>query len=289
MRFFLSLLCCAAFAQTPATDLLERKTTARIRALDDALDGAFGIAAIDLTSGRTLSFNGDAVFAAASAIKLPIMVEVFRQARTGTLRLDQPVPLAPQDLVDGSARLQKLLANGPASATVRELVEAMIEVSDNSATNKLIDMAGMDRINRTLDELGFPNTRLRRRMMEWAAARVNENVSTPIEMARLVELIYRGKAVDEAASAEMLRIMKRVKAAFRKTVPERIEVAAKPGDIPGARCETGIVLLPNRPFALAVMSGFIRDGKDPVPEAASLVYEYFETLARSNQWGHRLE
>lgn len=290
MRVFLSLAWCAlAFGQTPATDLLELKTTERIRAVDEALDGVVGVAAIDLTTGRTLSWHADAVFATASAIKVPIMIEVFRQARAGRLRLDQTVPLTSRDLVDGSTRLQKLLAKGPAPATVRELVEAMIEVSDNSATNKLIALVGMDRVNLTLGELGFPNTRLRRRMMEWATARTDENVSTPLEMARLAELIYRGKAVEEAASAEMLKIMKRVQASFRRAVPARIEVAAKPGEIPGARCETGIVLLPNRPYALAVMSAFIQDNKDPVPEIAALIYAHFEKLARSNQWGHRLE
>jgi beta-lactamase class A len=290
MRILLSLVLCAlAFGQTPSADLLERKTMARIRAMDEALDGVLGVAAIDLTTGRTLSWNADAVFATASSIKVPIMIEVFRQARAGTLRLDQAVPLTSKDLVDSSPRLKKLLAKGPTSATVHELVEAMIEVSDNSATNKLITLVGMDQVNRTLGELGFPNTRLRRRMMEWETARTNENVSTPLEMARLAELIYRGKAVDEAASAEMLKIMKRVQADFRRAVPSRIEVAAKPGEIPGVRCETGIVLLPGRPFALAVMSAFIPDGADPVPQAAGVIYAYFEKLARSNQWGHRLE
>ncbi len=290
MRLFLPLLCSAlALAQAPAADLLEQKAMARIRALDEALDGALGVAAIDLTNGHTLSFHGDAVFPTASAIKVPIMIEVFRQARAGILRLDRPVPLTAEDLVDGSARFEKWLAKKPASATVRELVEAMIEVSDNSATNKLIAMAGMDRVNRTLDELGFPNTRLRRRMMQWATAHTNENLSTPLEMARLAELIYRGKAVDETASSEMMAIMKRVRAAFRGAAPEQIEVAAKPGEIPGARCETGVFMLPKRPFALAVMSAFLRDDKDPVPQVASIVFAYFEKLSRSNQWGHRLE
>jgi beta-lactamase class A len=290
MRLSLLFLCCSlAFSQTPAANLLEQKTVSCIRAAGDALDGVLGFAAIDLTTGRTMSWHADTVFATASAIKVPIMIEVFRQARAGSLKLDQPVPLTSKDLVDGSTRLQKLLAKGPASATVRELVEAMIEVSDNSATNKLISMVGMDRVNRTLDALGFPNTRLRRRMMEWQTARTNENISTPLEMVRLAELIYRGKAVDQASSAEMLKIMKRVQADFRGAVPARIEVAAKPGEIPGARCETGIILIPNRPFALAVMSAFIPDDKNPVPEIAKIIYAHFDTLARSNAWGHRLE
>lgn len=292
MRFLaVSLLACGlASAQTGVTALLEEKTLARIRGVDEALDGALGVAAIDLTTGSTLSYHADAVFPTASAIKIPIMMEVFRQARAGRLSLEQGVPLAANDLVEGSPRLPLMLRKGPATASLRELIEAMIEVSDNSATNKLIELAGMDGVNRLLDQLGFPKTRLRRKMMDWAAAgRDQENVSTPMDMARLVELIYRGKAVDETASVEMLKIMKRVEADMRRAVPARVEVAAKPGEMPGTRCETGVILLPKRPFALAVMSTFIGDGKDPVAEVTSLVYSYFEKLAQSNSYGHRLD
>ena len=279
------LLC----AQTDVRELLEKKTLARIEHLDQNLDGALGFAAIDLTTGRTLSYNATAVFPTASSIKLPIMIELFRQARAGGLRLDQQVPLTPADLVDGSLRLAVMLRRGAATATVRELLEAMIEVSDNSATNKLIDLVGMDRVNRNLDALGFPETRLRRKMMDWVDTEHRENISTPLEMARLMEAVYRGKAGHEADCAEMLKIMKRVEAAMRAAVPARVEVAAKPGEIPGVHCETGIVFIPKRPFALAVMSAFIDDAKNPVAEVTSIVYSLFDQLGRSNRYGHRLE
>jgi beta-lactamase class A len=290
MRIPLGLLLASGLlvAQTDVRELLEKKTLARIEQLDRSLDGALGFAAIDLTTGRTLSYNAAAVFPTASSIKVPVMIEIFRQARSGGLRLDQEVPLAPADLVDGSLRLAVMLRRGPTTATVRELVEAMIEVSDNSAANKLIGLAGMDHVNRTLDDLGFPATRLRRKMMDWVDTEHRENISTPLEMARLMEAIYHGKACHEADCAEMLKIMKRVEAGMRKAVPDGIEVAAKPGEIPGAHCETGIIFVPKRPFALAVMSTFVADATDPVPEVTSIVYSLFDTLARSNRYGHRL-
>jgi beta-lactamase class A len=291
LRLLLAFLAAGlAAAQPNVPELLEQKTLSRIRALDDAQEGALGVAAIDLTTGRTLAYHADAVFPTASTIKTPVMMELFRQVEAGLLRFDQRVPLAQKDLVDGSLRLQPLLARGPASATVRELLEDMIEVSDNTAANKLIDMLGMARVNALLDEMGFPKTRLRRRMMDTAAAaRDEENVSTPLEEARLAELLYRGKAVDEAASAQMLQIMKRVEAGMRRAVPAAVEVAAKPGDLPGARCEMGVVFLPKRPFALAVMSAYIRDERDPVPEVTALVYTYFDKLAHANSYGRRLD
>ncbi|MGE5644462.1 MAG: serine hydrolase [Acidobacteriota bacterium] len=276
------------WGQADVRELLESKTLSRIEELDRALDGALGVAVIDLTTGRALTYHADSVFPTASSIKVPIMIEVFRKARAGALPLDREIPLAPADLVDGSARLKVMLRNGTAKATVRELVEAMIEVSDNSATNKLIDLAGMDAVNHTLDELGLPNTRLRRKMMDWVDTDHRENISTPLEMARLMEALYRGKAAHEADTAEMLKILKRVEAGMRQAVPSKIEVAAKPGEIPGVYCETGIVFLPWRPFALSVMSAFVPGGRNPVPEVTAMIYKLFEKLDGANRYGHTL-
>ncbi len=280
-----AFLCASAVkAQQDVRELLESKALERLRALDANDDGVLGAAAIDLATGRVLAYHGDGIFPTASAIKVPVMIQVFR-----TADLDREVTVAKHDLVDGSARLSVMLRHGPATATVRELVEAMIEVSDNTAANKLIDLVGMDSVNRLLDELGCPNTRLRRKMMDWTDTDRRENISTPVEMARIVSLIYQNKAAPPPACAEMMKIMKRVEANFRTTVPSRIEVASKPGEMPGVRCETGIVFLPKRPFALAVMSTFIRDDRNPVPAAASLLFELFNKLAASNRYGHRLD
>ncbi len=288
MRHLAGILLCAGLlpAQTDVRELLEKKALDQIAQLDRSLDGALGVAAIDLTTGRTLTYNAGAVFPTASVIKVPVMVELFRQARAGGTRLDQEIPLAPAELVDGSLRVAVMLRRGPTTATLRELIEAMIEVSDNTAANKLIELAGMDRVNRLLDGLGMPGIRLRRKMMDWVDTEHRENIGTPLELARLMEAIYHGKAADPADCAEMMKILKRVEADMRKAVPSRIEVAAKPGDIPGARCEAGIVFLPKRPFALCVMSAFVADDKNPTPEVTAIVYRLFEKLGGSNRFGH---
>jgi beta-lactamase class A len=166
----------------------------------------------------------------------------------------------------------------------------MIEWSDNTATNKCIALAGMDDVNRMMDELGLPHTRLRRKMMDsTAVARGEENLSTPEEMARLVETIYRGKLVDHAASREMVEILKKVEGGIHEGLPLDIETASKTGELPGARGETGIVFLEGRPFVLSVMSAFIDDRRTPVPEVTRIVYRYFEKLAGANAWGNRLK
>jgi len=290
VRISFFLACSLACAQSTVGDLLEQKLAEKIRKLDDSLDGVLGVAAIDLASGRTISYNGSVTFPQASSIKIPILIQVYRAARAGEIRLEDSVTLTEKDLVGGSGRLQEQVKKAPVTLTIRDLARAMIENSDNLATNKLIGMAGMERVNQTLEELGFWGTRLQRRMMDSAAAASDdENISTPLEMARLVETIYRGRAADETACAEMLALMKLVKADFRKAVPARVEVASKPGDLPGVHCESGVVFLPKRPFVLSVMSTLLREGGNPVPEAVSLVYAHFERLAASNRYGHRLQ
>ena len=182
-----------------------------LRRFDEGFDGALGVAAIDLTTGRMLALHGDTLFPQASVIKIPILARMFQAARAGTFSLDDRVTIEPRDAVGGSGHLQERLKNGPVTLAWRELITAMIEYSDNTATNKCIQMAGMDGVNRMMDELGLRHTRPRRKMMDSAAvARGDENLSTPEEMARLVEMVYRGKLVDEAASKEILEIMKKV-------------------------------------------------------------------------------
>ena len=168
----------------------------------------------------------------------------------------------------------------------------MMETSDNTATNQCIGMVSMARVNRSLDEMGFLNTRLRRIMMDTPAARRDEeNVSTPNEMVHLVERLHRGTVIDPESSREILDIMKLVKASFRKAVPGTVEVAAKPGNVSGVNCETGIIYLPNRPFALSVMTVFVPSDEkaDTVESVARIVYQYFERLSKSNRFGHRTE
>ena len=278
-----------AWGQSAVSQLLEEKTLLRIRALDESLDGVLGVAAVDLGAGHVLSYHGDAVFPQASSIKIAIMVQMFRAERAGQFHFSDKVTLTDKDAAGGSGDLQNELKKGPVTVTVAVLVRAMIEKSDNTATNACIRMTGMETVNRTLHELGFSFTRLRRMLMDSAAAgRDEENVSTPLEMVRLVELIYRGKVVDEQASREMLGILKLAKGGMREGVPNGIEVAAKSGDLPGVFCETGIVFHSARPFALSVMSTFVGTDRNPVPAVTKIVYEHFDRLARSNSYGNRL-
>lgn len=275
-------------AETTAADLLERKTLERIAKLDASLDGALGVAAIDLTTGRTIAYHADVVFPTASTIKIPIMIQLFRAVRLGDVKLSDSIPVTVVELVDDSPVVEKA-AKSAGRITIRELLEAMIQVSDNTATNKLIELLSMAKVNRAMDEMGFLQTRLRRRMIDLAAAARNEeNVSTPLEMARIMETIYRGKAVDEGASREMLDVMTATKAEVRKAIPAGIRVASKPGGLDGVKCEVAVVFLDKRPFVVSVYSTYLKGDTNPVGDVAAILFDYYERLAKANRYGRGL-
>ena len=288
-----SVVACAG-AQPSVGELLEQKTLARLQAYAEAHEGIIGVAAIDLTNGRTFSVHGDTVFTQASSIKIPLMVELFRATKAGDYSLDDKFTLTKADIVGGSGHFREELAKGPLTLSLRELMRPMIQFSDNTATNRCIAIAGMPRVNALMDQLGLPHTRLHRVMLDatGAALRDQENISTPLEMARLAEMIYRGKF---AGSAEMIELLKLVDdgwqlpdGGFRGAIPKEIPVAAKPGSVRGVQCETGLVLLEHRPFVLSVMGVYLSETSKPVSEVAAIVFAHFKTLASANAYGNRV-
>jgi beta-lactamase class A len=279
----------ACLAQLPLTDLLEERLRGELAAIERKHPGVLGVTAIDLTSGRLVGYHADYVFAQASVIKIPILIRAFEAAAAGELALDSRLTLTASDAVGGSGELQKRLATGAVELTVLELLTAMIQSSDNTATNRAIALVGMNRVNAMLNRLRLPETRLRRVMMDSAAARRGEeNISTPAEMARLAVMIYREEVVSPAACRQMIGILKLVKGAMKPDVPAGVEVASKTGGLPGVHAETGIIYLPGRPFVLSVMSGWQGEA-NPVGEVTRAVYEHFDRLAASNRYGHKVQ
>jgi len=261
----------------------------KLRQIDQRFDGVMGIAVIDLTSGRTLSLNGDLVTAQASLIKVPVLAAAFQKIENGALSLDQKVELTEKDKAGGSGTLDARLGAQPLAVTLEELLTLMIRDSDNTATNKVIALVGMDNVNQLMAQLGLRATRLRRVMMDRAAAKRNEeNTSTPLEMARLFEFIYRERLISRNASRRMMEILKLVQADFRAALPRGVVSASKPGGVPGVRTEAGIVFLQGRPYILSVMCSLTAGNANPIRDVVEAVHSYFVRIEQSNRYGHRV-
>ena len=160
-------------------EVLWQKLESSINDVDHYLDGVLGVAVLDLTSGKNFVLHGDEVFPQASSIKIAVLAELYRQAQAGKLKLTDMYTVQASDLVPDSS-IMGGLTPGVTRITLRDLATMMIAVSDNSATNVLIDRVGMENVNALLDSLGLAHTRLRRKMMDLkAASEGRENISTP--------------------------------------------------------------------------------------------------------------
>ncbi len=200
VMFCIAILVGLSLAQTPAPSakqkVLWQKLTASIEEIDQHLDGVMGVAIEDLSTSDHYFLHEDEVFAQASSIKITVLANLYLQAQQGKLKLTDLYTVQSPDLVPDSD-IMNGLTPGVTRITLRDLATMMVAVSDNSATNVLIDHVGMQNVNAMLDSLGLPHTRLRRKMMDLQAAKEGrENISTPREMMSLLDAIYRGKAAE---------------------------------------------------------------------------------------------
>jgi len=280
------------------TDLLWKKLETRVEEIAARLDGVMGVAILDLSDGRVLLRNADRVFPAASSIKLAILLELYRQdqeARAGAqgkAKLDDIYAFDPKDLVEDS-QIMAGLTPGVTRVTNRDLAQFMVAVSDNAAANILYDRVGRDNVNALLRGLGLSKTTLRRKMMDIAAARRgDENVATPQEMIRLLEAIYKEKALNKQSTAEFIKQLSTLKDSYiPRYLPEGVQIANKPGELEGVRTDSGIVFAPNRPFAISVMTAYDRDEKaagHAISEVALEAYRYFEMRGKTSEYGRIL-
>lgn len=266
---------------------LRAKLSADLNRMASSYDGVMGIFVKDLRSGESFCVNADMVFPQASSIKIPILIELMRQAQESKLRLDERVPIHRAGLVGGSGVLQ-FFSDGGSEISLHDLAVLMVVLSDNSATNLIIDRVGMENVNAMLQSLGLSRTVLARKMIDISAEQVDhENRSTPRQMASLVESLNAGKLLDPAHTKMALEILEYPKdSPLRAGVPPEITVAEKPGSLNGAQCDSGIVFLANRPYVISVMTTFnATNGDTAITGVSQRVFGYFERLAHANSCG----
>ena len=281
-----------AWAQTITSDILRTKFETEIQKIADGLDGAVGVAFIDLATGESYGVNDDLVFTQASAIKVPILVELLKQSGAGEFSLDDPMTIRAADITGGSGILQRLTP-GAVTMTIRDVATLMIVVSDNTATNMMIDLVGMERVNATMQEFELSDTRLQRKMMDTEAWQQDrENLSTPNEAAWLFAALYHGDILDRQRCDEILRILSIPKGSqIRARLPDDVRVAHKTGSVGGVVVDSGIVYVENRPFVVAVMTNWVTDydsAAHTIAEITRVGYDYFTRLGSGNKYGHTL-
>jgi beta-lactamase class A len=266
----------------PAAEF-KAKFEKRLQTIVSTVDGAAGYDILDLTSGEHFTHLERETFPTASTIKLAIVYELFKQLGENRIRLDETMVLDRSKAVGGSGVLVHM---GTPSLSILDYATLMVMLSDNTATNVLMDRLGMDAIGTRLRGLGLTDTKLRRHMMDTAAARRgDENVSTPAELVALLQAIQK---IDPAI--ELLKKPKESR--LRSGLPPGIAVADKPGELEGVRVDAGIVYAKNRPYVFAAMMAFLKsevEGERAMEELSRVAYDYFNRLGEGGSLGRRMQ
>ena len=241
--------------------------------------GVFGVSACNLKTGEEIAINENEVFKSASVIKVPILVELFCRRDEGSASLDEVIELKDEYKVDGSGVLKELHAG--LRFTVRDLATLMIIVSDNTATNMLIDRLGTEPVTARLRSLGLKETILARKMYDFEQAALGkENLCTPREISRLLRLMAEGRISGKSTSMEMLEIMARQQCREKipLLLPDGIKIANKTGSLTGVTHDVGMVSTPEDEYVLAIMAGDVSDmvaADRALAEASKVIYEHF--------------
>lgn len=293
----LTVLLVNAFAQSPAgpsaasekRQVLWQKLESTVHDVDSHLDGVMGVAIEDLTTGDHLFLHENEVFAQASSIKIAVLAQLYLQAQQGKLKLTDLYTVQASDLVPDSD-IMNGLTTGVTRITLRDLATMMVAVSDNAATNVLIDRVGMDNVNSMLDALGLSHTRLRRKMMDLkAASQGRENISTPREMMNLLEAIYRGKVLNKESTTDFFKVLSTNKSSWiPRDLPAGLTIANKPGSLEAVRNDSGVVFVEGRPYVICVMTSFLRDereGEDAISRISLAAWRMFDRLSRASEYG----
>lgn len=243
-------------APTPKSSLDEQ-----IQAAIAGFEGKVWIYAKNLDTGKDYGVRADEQTRTASTIKLAIMAEAFRQVADGKLNWSDEIVLTKDKKVGGSGILFEFSDN--TKIDLKTAVHLMIVVSDNTATNLVLDKVGADNVNDYMDSLGLANIKSMRKVFGTEFSRAGSEPanklfglgrSSPRDMVKLVEMMELGRLVSKAASAEMIEILKRqqFKDGIGRSLPDTIPSASKSGALDRLRSDVGIIYTRRGRIAMAI-------------------------------------
>lgn len=230
-------------------------------AIQDAEEAGIEVGlAIAGPGGKTFSHRGDDIFLSASTIKIAIMIELFRRIDDGQMMLDDIHELRAADKVPGSGVLQQL--HEGIALTLGDVVYLMMSISDNPATNILIDRLGIDAVNATMRGLGLERSVLGRKMMGRPALDTElENLATPNEFARLMQAILDGTAASPGSCERMIALLELQQNTRRigRFVPKGTRWGSKTGSYDTVANDVGFVMLDEGPLVISVFTANLPD------------------------------
>jgi|SRR5262245_1917257 len=260
----------------PAADPVPAPLADRIDQLAAAHKGKVTVALKHLGNGATYFRNADDVMPTASLIKLPIMAEVYAQAKERKINLDDKLTLTKEEMVQGSGILTEHFSPG-ASFSLRDAVRLMIVYSDNTATNMVLEKVGIKSVNERMNGLGLKETRINAKVFKGGTTSVDPartkqyglGSTTAREMLTLLELLHKNELVSVDASKAMLEHLKKCddKDKFPRHLPKEVSIAHKTGTVSTARTDAGILDFKGGPVALVVLTDQNED-KRFVPDNA---------------------
>jgi beta-lactamase class A len=249
MRPLLWLLCvvfCApgVEAQSKSSSLGEQ-----VRAIATAHHGDVALFAENLKTHETVAISPDTPVQTASVIKLAILYEALEQVRSGKAHFEDKITLTKADQVQGSGVL--LFFDAPVSLTLKDVLTMMIVISDNTATNLVLDVLTTDAVNARMESLGFKQIKINRKVMSGGDSQAGKDpenkkyglgFATPHEMVLVMEKLERGEIVSPAVSKEMIELMKREQAryAIGRSLWD-LPMASKYGALDRLRSAIGII------------------------------------------------
>lgn len=227
----------------------------------DALDRTYGVTGVLVreVGGATLfSQRPDEVFPAASVIKIPLVMTLYGDAAEGRISLDERSAIG--TTVGGSGILGDL--RDVRDLSLRDLAMLTIALSDNTATNRLIDRIGIGRVGERMVEWGCARTQFARAMFDWDAQRRGlENVASPSEVVALLERLVCGELVDRTTSDAVIAVLERCQdeTMLRRYLGKGLRVANKTGTLDATRNDAAILFGPSKTVVAVAFMREIRD------------------------------
>jgi beta-lactamase class A len=246
---------------------------------------SYSLMIIDLKTGEKHGVSENKTVSSASTIKLLIMAEAFNQAENNIISLEQRILVKASDKVESSILTLLDIKN---TYSLLDMIILMIIQSDNTATNILIDILGMDSINKFISSLGLENTRLQRKMMDFdAKERGLDNITCASDMAVFMERLYKGEIVNYKSSMLMMDIMKNQldRTSLYLEIPDDTIIAHKSGQLDGIEHEVGIFYTKGRDFVFSMLTWEAESNnyaRTSIGQLAREAYDYFSSNSYVN-------